>query len=77
MDSTSAIVKHWHHLAAEMGVDANEILATSHGRRSIDTLKLYDKSRANWNCKYHLLVWHMRLADSTAKISARWKAGSQ
>lgn len=53
VDSTSAIVKHWHHLAEEMGVDANEILATSHGRRSIDTLKLYDETRANWECKCH------------------------
>lgn len=31
-----------------MGVDPNVILATSHGRRSIDTLKLYDEKKANW-----------------------------
>lgn len=34
----------------ELGVDPKTILATSHGRRSIDTLKLYDPSRANWDC---------------------------
>ncbi|KKY20003.1 putative glycerol-3-phosphate phosphatase [Phaeomoniella chlamydospora] len=35
-------------LGGEIGVDPNVILATSHGRRSIDTLKLYDESKANW-----------------------------
>lgn len=35
-----------------MGVDPNVILATSHGRRSIDTLKLYDEKKANWDCKF-------------------------
>ncbi|KAK5945762.1 DL-glycerol-3-phosphatase [Knufia obscura] len=48
IDSTEAIVKHWHILGDEMGVDPNVILATSHGRRSIDVIKLYDPSRANW-----------------------------
>ncbi|MCJ1359741.1 MAG: hypothetical protein MMC33_009743 [Icmadophila ericetorum] len=48
VDSTDAIVKHWHKLGKEMGVDPNVILATSHGRRSIDTLKLYDPTKANW-----------------------------
>lgn len=38
-------------LAEELGVDPKTILATSHGRRSIDTLALYDKSKANWDCK--------------------------
>lgn len=33
-----------------MNVDPNTILATSHGRRSIDTLALYDQSKANWDC---------------------------
>ena len=50
VDSTDAIVKHWHLLANEMGVDPNVILATSHGRRSIDVLRLYDESKANWEC---------------------------
>ncbi|OJJ49692.1 hypothetical protein ASPZODRAFT_128198 [Penicilliopsis zonata CBS 506.65] len=48
VDSTDAIVKHWHQVGEEMGVDPKVILATSHGRRSIDVLKLYDPSKANW-----------------------------
>ncbi|MCJ1284782.1 hypothetical protein MMC26_004118 [Xylographa opegraphella] len=63
IDSTEAIVKHWHksivpavqpnsrtpgRLGAELGVDPQVILATSHGRRSIDTLKVYDPAKANW-----------------------------
>lgn len=38
-------------LANELGVDPNEILATSHGRRSIDVLKMYDERKANWECE--------------------------
>ncbi|RAK94802.1 HAD family hydrolase [Aspergillus ibericus CBS 121593] len=48
VDSTDAIVKHWHKIGAELGVDPETILATSHGRRSIDTLQLYDPKKANW-----------------------------
>lgn len=40
----------YHRLAKELEVDPNVILASSHGRRSIDTLQLYDPSKANWNC---------------------------
>ena len=39
-------------IAKELGVDPNLILATSHGRRSIDTIALYDPSKANWDCTY-------------------------
>ncbi|PYH92177.1 HAD-like protein [Aspergillus ellipticus CBS 707.79] len=48
VDSTDAIVKHWHKIGAELGVDPQTILATSHGRRSIDTIQLYDPKKANW-----------------------------
>lgn len=41
-------------LGNEMGIDPNIILATSHGRRSIDVLKLYDPARANWKCMFHV-----------------------
>lgn len=37
-------------LAKQLGVDPNVILATSHGRRSIDTLRVYDPQLANWEC---------------------------
>ncbi|KAL2832154.1 HAD-like domain-containing protein [Aspergillus cavernicola] len=48
IDSTDAIVKHWHKIGAELGVDPRTILATSHGRRSIDVMQLYDPKKANW-----------------------------
>ncbi|KAL9116927.1 MAG: hypothetical protein Q9187_006544 [Circinaria calcarea] len=58
IDSTDAIVKHWHKsaflLGNEMGVDPEVILATAHGRRSIDTLRLYDPSKANWEYVSHV-----------------------
>lgn len=54
IDSTEAVVKHWHKEAAEMGVDPEVILATSHGRRSIDTFKEFDPSKANWECRFFL-----------------------
>ncbi|EXJ92635.1 glycerol 3-phosphatase 1 [Capronia epimyces CBS 606.96] len=53
IDSTEAIVKHWHKQGELMGVDPNVILATSHGRRSIDTFKIYDPSKANWEYISH------------------------
>ncbi|KIV82983.1 hypothetical protein PV11_05045 [Exophiala sideris] len=53
IDSTEAIVKHWHKEAESMGVDPNVILATSHGRRSIDTFKIHDPSKANWDYINH------------------------
>jgi glycerol-1-phosphatase len=51
IDSTDAIVKHWHTIGEEIGVDPKVILQSSHGRRSIDVLRLYDESKANWECK--------------------------
>ena len=38
-------------LGDELGVDPNVILASSHGRRSIDTLQMYDPSKATWECQ--------------------------
>ena len=52
IDSTAAIETHWHHLGKELGVDPKVILATSHGRRSIDVLRLYDEKKANWDCEF-------------------------
>ncbi|KAL1306919.1 hypothetical protein AAFC00_005562 [Neodothiora populina] len=48
IDSTAAIVKLWEQIGRDIGVDHNVILATSHGRRSIDVLGILDPSRANW-----------------------------
>jgi glycerol 3-phosphatase-1 len=35
----------------EIGVDPKVILQTSHGRRSIDMLKILAPEKANWECK--------------------------
>ncbi|KAI6785576.1 2-deoxyglucose-6-phosphate phosphatase [Emericellopsis cladophorae] len=48
IDSTPAIVKHWENLGGDIGVDPATILATSHGRRSIDVLKILAPEKANW-----------------------------
>ncbi|WEW61640.1 DL-glycerol-3-phosphatase [Emydomyces testavorans] len=54
VDSTEAIVKHWHRIGLEIGIDPAVILATSHGRRSVDVLKVHAPERANW--KYVSLI---------------------
>jgi len=38
-------------LAKELGVDPEVILKTSHGRRSIEVIEMYDPKLANWECK--------------------------
>ncbi|KAG6001777.1 hypothetical protein E4U43_001236 [Claviceps pusilla] len=48
IDSTPAIVKHWHTTAHELGLDPQEILKTSHGRRSMDVLRIMAPHKANW-----------------------------
>ncbi|KAF2094811.1 HAD-like protein [Rhizodiscina lignyota] len=48
IDSTSAIIKHWTKIGNELGIDPNVILATSHGRRSIDVLREHDPSKATY-----------------------------
>jgi len=54
IDSTPAIVKHWHTIGSEIGVDPKVILETSHGRRSIDVLKILSPERANWDYIKHM-----------------------
>ncbi|OLN95870.1 Glycerol-1-phosphate phosphohydrolase 1 [Colletotrichum chlorophyti] len=48
IDSTEAVVKHWHTVGREIGVAPEVILETSHGRRSIDILKILAPEKANW-----------------------------
>ncbi|KAJ0160882.1 Glycerol-1-phosphate phosphohydrolase 1 [Colletotrichum tanaceti] len=48
IDSTEAVVKHWHTVGNEIGVAPDVILETSHGRRSIDILKILAPEKANW-----------------------------
>lgn len=47
---------HVHRIGKEIGVDPNVILATSHGRRSIDVLKIYEPKLANMECKHYVFV---------------------
>lgn len=54
IDSTDAVVKHWHTIGKELGVDPEVILQTSHGRRSIDILKLISPEKANWEYIKHM-----------------------
>lgn len=53
IDSTDAIVKYWHALGKEIGIPGEQILETSHGRRSIDVLQILAPEKANWDfvCK--------------------------
>ncbi|QRC99790.1 hypothetical protein JI435_067270 [Parastagonospora nodorum SN15] len=53
IDSTDAIVKHWQKIGREIGVDPEVVLATSHGRRSIDVLQIYEPKLANWEYISH------------------------
>ncbi|PWY75317.1 2-deoxyglucose-6-phosphate phosphatase [Aspergillus sclerotioniger CBS 115572] len=48
IDSTEAIVENWKRVGLELGIDHQEILRTSHGRRSIDVLQQLDPTKANW-----------------------------
>ncbi|KXJ91930.1 haloacid dehalogenase-like hydrolase [Microdochium bolleyi] len=54
IDSTAAVVKHWHTVGEEIGVDPVVILETSHGRRSIDMLKVLAPEKANWEYVRHM-----------------------
>ncbi|KAI9050880.1 hypothetical protein LZ554_004997 [Drepanopeziza brunnea f. sp. 'monogermtubi'] len=54
IDSTDAVVKHWNIIGKEIGVDPAVILETSHGRRSIDTLRVLSPERANWEYIKHM-----------------------
>ncbi|KAH7026563.1 haloacid dehalogenase-like hydrolase [Microdochium trichocladiopsis] len=54
IDSTAAVEKHWHTVGNEIGVDPVVILETSHGRRSIDMLKVLAPEKANWEYVRHM-----------------------
>lgn len=58
IDSTEAVIKNWRRIGEEIGVDPEVILATSHGRRSIDVLAIYEPKLANWDyiCKVEGLI---------------------
>ena len=48
-----------HRIGNELGIDHEEILRTSHGRRSIDVLQQLDPTKANWECMYTHTTFHI------------------
>ncbi|KAH6619816.1 HAD-like protein [Chaetomium sp. MPI-SDFR-AT-0129] len=73
IDSTNAVVKHWETIGEEIGVDPEVILQTSHGRRTIDTLKVFAPEKATWEYTRHLegLLPKLHGADATEIPGAR------
>ncbi|KAK4173683.1 DL-glycerol-3-phosphatase [Triangularia setosa] len=48
IDSTAAVEKHWEGIGKDIGVAPEIILQTSHGRRTIDMLKILAPEKATW-----------------------------
>ncbi|KAL9074602.1 MAG: hypothetical protein Q9161_002195 [Pseudevernia consocians] len=67
INTTDAITQHWQKIGAELGVSPSEILHRSRGRRSIDTLRLYDASKANWEYVQQIESLIPPLYGSTAR----------
>ncbi|KAI4164731.1 MAG: hypothetical protein LQ342_001706 [Letrouitia transgressa] len=78
IDSTAAVVKHWQKIGEELGFDPEIVLQTAHGRRSIDTIALYDPSKANWEYVSHIegLIPRQYGADAVEIPGARRLLGS-
>ncbi|KZL81552.1 glycerol 3-phosphatase 1 [Colletotrichum incanum] len=49
IDTTAAVTKHWADVGKQIGVDPALILETSHGRRSMDVLKIVAPEFATWD----------------------------
>ncbi|KAK0633495.1 HAD-like domain-containing protein [Immersiella caudata] len=54
IDSTAAVEKHWEAVGNEIGVSHQVILQTSHGRRSIDILRILCPEKATWEYVQHM-----------------------
>jgi hypothetical protein len=64
-------------IGKEIGVDPEVILATSHGRRSIDVLQMYEPKLANWECESSSTYACATVTDHQCQTSAKLKAGYQ
>ncbi|KAH8808250.1 glycerol-3-phosphate phosphatase-like protein [Xylogone sp. PMI_703] len=73
IDSTAAVEKHWHTIGNELGLDPVVILQTSHGRRSMDVLKLIKPEKANWEyiCQMEGMLPKLYGDDATEIPGAR------
>lgn len=58
-----------HRIGNEIGADPEVILATSHGRRTIDVLKLLCPEKANWECTFTFLNSFTILVLSLNEVS--------
>ncbi|KAJ6260624.1 2-deoxyglucose-6-phosphate phosphatase [Drechslerella dactyloides] len=66
-DSTAAVVHHWTRIANELQITPESILSTSHGRRTIDILRLHAPHLANETYVRHVesLIPKLYAADAT------------
>ncbi|SAL95790.1 hypothetical protein [Absidia glauca] len=62
IDTTPLVIKHWYAFAEEHGLDPVKILATSHGRRTIETLGEWVPEKATPEI---VDFYEQRLADET------------
>jgi hypothetical protein len=62
-----------HRIGNEYGIDPNVILATSHGRRSIDVFQQIDPARATWDCvpSHPSFSWDSTLTHISRRPRAR------
>ncbi|KAF3914911.1 hypothetical protein ABW20_dc0107791 [Dactylellina cionopaga] len=67
-DSTAAVVLHWTRIANELSIPPESILATSHGRRSIDILKVHAPHLATEDYVRHVEGLIPKLYADDAKI---------
>ncbi|KAK6528115.1 hypothetical protein TWF281_009367 [Arthrobotrys megalospora] len=67
-DSTAAVVLHWTRIANELNIPPSSILSTSHGRRSIDILKIHAPHLATEEYVRHVEGLIPKLYASDAKI---------
>lgn len=86
IDSTTAIIKHWERIGQLYNIDPKSILATSHGRRSIDVFETIDPSKATWEYVCQLerevpllfaddakeIPGARDLINSLGRLSAKW-----
>ncbi|KAK6359824.1 hypothetical protein TWF696_000960 [Orbilia brochopaga] len=66
-DSTAAVVRHWTRIANELEIPPSAILSTSHGRRTIDILRIHAPHLANTTYVQHVesLIPKLYAADAT------------
>ncbi|KAI9309476.1 HAD hydrolase, family IA, variant 3 [Cunninghamella echinulata] len=62
IDTTPLVIKHWQRFAQENGLDAEKILETSHGKRTIETIAQWKPELATLE---QVNFYEQRLADET------------